>query len=146
MILSLSPATSGVQQSRQWDQSDASLTIYADDIAKILVLQQANDVRSICSEAALASITYCQECLDEELAAAGIAQHRSKAKILPTFIGQGSFSACRHVLSTSTSRASGKHLGGMQAYNNSNTSQVAARIRAMWAFVFTLVCFGEYAK
>ena len=40
-------------------------------------------------------------------------------------------------LRSSTSRASGTHLGGMQAYDNSNTPEVAARIRAMWANLLT---------
>ena len=102
-----------------------------------LFLQKANDVRSTSSAAALASIIYCYVLLDEDLAAAGISQHRSKAKILPTLIGQGPYNSYKHFLSDSTSRASGTHLGGMRVYNNYYTFEVAARIRAMWG-IFTL--------
>ena len=82
-------------------------------------------------------------CFDEELAEAGTAQNKSKTEVLPTFIVQGYVRERRSFCSRPVSKKAGRHLGGIQMYNNSNTAEVNARIRSMWANYHHLDLFLE---
>ena len=114
--------------------SDGSLTVYADDLAKVILLQGPGQYKSATAKAAVDSVALSTAALSESLGPAGIAQNTQKTEIIPTFIGEGSFQARRaFAILNKGATSSGRHLGSQQSYCNSNNTEVQNRIRSMWA-------------
>ena len=80
-----------VSKSPRGQLSYAPLTIFADDMSKLLICQEPQEASADSSADATNLIKCARDCLDGELASAGIAQDRDEADISPTFIGHGSF-------------------------------------------------------
>ena len=115
--------------------TDESLTVYADDLAKVLLLQNPGQYKSATASQARDCVASSASALQESLGPASIAQNEQHNQIGPTFIGEGSFHARRVFLNStlSTGGAVGRHLGSMHSYCNSNNAEMLTRIKAMWA-------------
>ena len=122
-----------IGRSPQGSLSDGSLTVYADDIAKLLLHQRVGDPRAAPAVDVINKVSLSSSSLDTCLHRAGISQSRDKTEVLATFCGQGSFRAQKYFdTHFSTAKNVGRHLGSLQTVRNSNASEVAARCRSMW--------------
>ena len=83
---------------------DGSITVYADDLAKLIALQPPWRKKS--STVAQLSLAYATSTasLDTCLSGAGIAQNKGKAEVVPTFVGEGSFVQMRSFLTSSSGK------------------------------------------
>ena len=75
--------------------TDGSLTVYADDVAKVFLLQDAGQYRSATASTAITYLTASEKSLQDCLEPAGIAPNNDKTEAIPTLFGEGSFHARR---------------------------------------------------
>ena len=65
--------------------------MYADDVAKVFLLQDAGQYRSATASTAIAYLTASEKSLQDCLEPAGIAPNNDKTKAIPTFSGKAHF-------------------------------------------------------
>lgn len=131
-----------MSRSPQGVLSDGSVTVYADDVGKLLLHQRAGDDMAAPAGEVIKNVSLSSTSFDECLHEAGISQHRDKTEVIATFCGQGSFRA-QKCFDTHfpTAKTVGRHLGSLQTVRNSNASEVAARCRSMWSGYHVLGLF-----
>ena len=111
--------------------TDGSLTVYADDVAKVFLLQDAGQYRSATASTAIAYLTASEKSLHDCLEPAGIAPNNDKTEAIPALFGEGSFHARIVFSSSGTAKTGGRHLGSLHSYCNSNAPEISARINSM---------------
>lgn len=127
--------------------SDGSVTVYADDVGKLLLHQQAGDYRAALASDVIRTNYLSASSFDTCLNVAGIAQHRDKTEVFATFCGQGAFRAQKHFdTHFSSAKNVGRHLGSLQTVRNSNANEVAARCKSMWNGYHFLGLFGRRCR
>ena len=71
--------------------TDGSLTVYADYVAKVVLLQDAGQQRSATASTAITYLTVSEKSLQDCLEPAGIAPNNDKTEAIPTFSGNAHF-------------------------------------------------------
>ena len=127
--------------------TDTSITVFADDLAKIRLLQKSWLPVSATAEEAILCHKTSSQALDSSLEVAGIAQNMTKAVVIPAFFGIGAIPAFRQfLLDSKAHKLQGRHLGAIHVYSGSNGAEIQSRIDSVWRALPTWASFGEAAN